>query len=230
MSWKFAYRKDKVSQDISIACFAGGKPILPRDMNIPACSLCGSLQTFFFQVKFPVGHAWAELTLAVFMCTSCADEEYLIPPMLEGILHDADVTTSFINEYQKNFCFLVFENGNEALVDSYIEKVTYIPISLISSDELSIYDDKLGGDPIWLLEDNSPGLLDGKISSDFLLQISEDRHYPIENNAAGQMEINLYGLSQESSCRFYELFLGNTIYIFGYKNEDKYLIYAITQT
>ncbi|KRG16934.1 hypothetical protein ACA29_02470 [Lederbergia galactosidilytica] len=38
--------------------FIGGQPRIPENLDIPSCSLCGSEQTFFFQIAFPEGHSW----------------------------------------------------------------------------------------------------------------------------------------------------------------------------
>lgn len=90
-------------QNESDLSFIGGQPCIPPSIEMPVCELCGAEQTFFFQVAFPEGHVWQGLSMAVFACTSCAHEEYLIPEMLQGALPNADIPEGFLDSYQRNF-------------------------------------------------------------------------------------------------------------------------------
>jgi hypothetical protein len=78
--------------------FIGGKPCLPSDKTVPVCKLCGAEQTFFYQVAFPKGHIWENTSMAVFFCTSCVDENYLIPKMIDDVLLDANIKKGFLND------------------------------------------------------------------------------------------------------------------------------------
>ena len=57
----------------------GGVPLIPGATAIPRCKLCNAEQAFYFQVAFPPKHVWEGLSLAVFSCVACVDEEHLIP-------------------------------------------------------------------------------------------------------------------------------------------------------
>lgn len=74
------------SQSITNSSYVGGKPRLPLDMNIPKCELCNASLVFFIQITFPESHLWGGHTMSVFSCTSCYDENFLIPEMLDGNL------------------------------------------------------------------------------------------------------------------------------------------------
>ena len=63
----------QIEEDLS---FVGGYPRIPSESGLPECRLCRSRQTFFFQVAFPPEHPWSGLSLAVFQCTACVDENY----------------------------------------------------------------------------------------------------------------------------------------------------------
>ncbi|MFC3846183.1 zinc ribbon domain-containing protein, partial [Paenibacillus sp. MAH-36] len=95
-------------QSSNYVSFVGGKPRIPRDINIPKCKLCGSEEAFFFQLAFPTDHAWKDKSMAVFACISCVDEKYFIPPMIKGSLQNAIIPAGFLDEYQVNFNILVF--------------------------------------------------------------------------------------------------------------------------
>jgi hypothetical protein len=111
-------------------CFVGGRPRLPRGHVLPICRLCGAGQTFFFQIAFPPDHAWATLTLAVFSCTSCADESHLIPAMLSGPLRGANIPRDFLVDYQTNFRFEVFETNAGRMASDYRERVSFRRVQL----------------------------------------------------------------------------------------------------
>jgi len=209
-------------------CFIGGKPVLPRHRAIPQCALCGAEQTFFFQVAFPADHVWAGLSLAVFSCTSCADENHLIPEMLPGMLAGADIPMNFLNSYQRNFHFVVFETSQGQLADQYQERVRFHPIRLELADSNRKIG-QIGGVPTWILEDESPASYDAQTPMHFLLQVDGGVEFETVQGAPPQMEIGLTGNPEPSPYNFYQLFIGNTIYLFGTESRTRALVYAITQ-
>jgi hypothetical protein len=106
MAWTVQLGPNSQSDQLS---FIGGKPRLPSEKKIPACQLCSSPQTFFFQIAMCDGAMWEDNTLGVFQSTKCADENHLIPEMLGSEpLSGADIPEGFLIQYQRNFSFVVF--------------------------------------------------------------------------------------------------------------------------
>ncbi|MFG6102988.1 hypothetical protein U2F10_12095 [Leptothoe sp. EHU-05/26/07-4] len=230
MSWKIYYGNTKTSQIGSNKSFSGGKPHMPRGLTTPHCELCNQTQAFILQVQFPKEHPWSELILSIFACMSCANENYLIPEMLPGRLHQINVPSSFLKRYQRNFRFLVFNSAESTPLSSYKERVIYRPLELIDSEKKSIQDDIVGGQPYWLLEDETPGLCETTSEPIFLMQIAEGRKFFIQEKASKQIRLDLSGDPKETLEEYYQLFLGNVIYLFGYERNEEYLVYGITQT
>lgn len=209
--------------------FIGGLPRIPKNISIPDCELCGHQQTFFLQVALPDGHEWFGFTLAIFSCTSCANEEYLIPEMLQTSPFNANIPKGFLEGYQKNFRFLLFNTDKGVLNNDYLEKIIYKPIDLKFSDNPNINENKIGGVPNWILENESPRKYNGSLDMFFLMQIKQDFEFKISENAPPQIELDLSGRPSPSSNSFYQLFNGNFIYLFGVDDRSTPLVYTITQ-
>ena len=208
--------------------FIGGKPKLPSGTVIPLCSLCAAEQTFFFQTAFPEDHVWNGLTLAVFACTSCADENLLIPEMLSGPLFGAKIPTNFLTSYQKNFHFEAFDSTTGKLAEGYRERIRFHQILLERGDDGPILG-KMGGVPSWILEDESPRTYDSRIPMHFLLQLTPGFEFKTVRGAPPQIEVGLMGNPEPSPYDFYKLFIGNAVYMFGTTKGANNLIYALTQ-
>lgn len=226
--WILKINASQHEQDNKEFSFIGGYPKLPIDMEFPTCSLCSEQQSFMLQIAFPDRHEWSGLSLAIFSCTSCADENHLIPEMLQSPLLDADIPKQFIEDYQKNFKFIVFNTNQGVLRKEYIQKVIYKPLSLLSSNTTD--SNQIGGIPSWILEDESPKKYNNSSEMFFLMQIEQDYEFEIYENAPHQIELDLSGNPSPSENLFYQLFNGNFIYFFGVKNPSIPLVYVITQT
>lgn len=209
-------------------CFVGGRPKLPPAHRLPTCNMCGALQTFFFQIAFPDAHMWTGFTLAVFACTSCARERYRIPEMLRCPLPGADISSQFLTRYQRNFRFEVFETQRGRGVSDYEERIRFRQVRLSESHNATSIG-HVGGTPVWLLEDESPQSVDSKIPMRFLLQIEPGVRFETVADAPPQMEVGLTGAPTPSPYDYYELFLGNAIYLFGTDDRSLHLVYALTQ-
>jgi hypothetical protein len=227
MSTAYSMLQEDAEQTGQEHCFVGGKPKLPPGSAVPRCKLCGAEQTFFFQVAFPDDHAWAGLTLAVFACTSCADENSLIPEMLAGALPGANIPKNFLEGYQKNFRFEVFQTTAGRIANDYHERIRFRRIRFGDGNGSSL--GQIGGTPTWVLEDESPYLYDSTTPMCFLLQVSRGINFETVDGAPRQMEIGLSGDQEPSPYDFYQLFIGNAVYMFGTKGPPLYLVYAITQ-
>lgn len=209
--------------------FAGGKPRIPPWQPIPICGLCQNEQAFYFQVAFPVGHEWPGHTLAVFACSSCMDEDLLIPQMLRGPLCGIEIPEDFLERYQVNFRLLIFPTAEGRIRSTYSEKVSFQSIELQPEKNLSAAGNKIGGRPNWLLEDESPGLYAGKTPMYFLMQLEEGLEFAIVPDAPPQVKMGLDGRPKLSTERTYELFLRNGLYFFGTRRAPKKEVYIITQ-
>ncbi|PWK14455.1 hypothetical protein [Tumebacillus permanentifrigoris] len=216
-------------QSRSDTSFIGGVPVLPSDHQIPQCTLCGAEQTFYFQVAFPPEHVWDGLTMAVFACTSCAVRGAFIPEMLTGRLHGVEVPKDFLTNYQTNFRVLVFSTHNGIMRNDYQMKVKFKRIELVRSDDPDVEEHKVGGNPNWILEDETPGSYQGGISMELLLQFLQGYEFEILTEAPRQMELEWLTTSKPSEDLFYKLFIQNQLYFFGTVDQDHPLVYILTQ-
>lgn len=219
----------KQKQDSNTLSFIGGFPSLPKDTILPVCTLCGAQQTFFFQTAFTEEHCWKGYSLAAFLCTSCADENHLIPEMLKGELKGADIPKGFLEKYQTNFRFVVAKTEDCIIREDYNPKIKYMPLKIKKSLFSSSLGIRLGLKPDWVLEDESPASYDSSTKMVFLCQVPQDYEFPIINGAPPQIELDLGGVPTESSREYYEYFIGNAVYLFGTEDLQEPLIYAITQ-
>lgn len=209
--------------------FIGGLPRIPEALELPTCRLCGSELTFFFQVAFPQDHVWANLSMAVFACTSCAHEEHFIPEMLEGPLPGVDIPENFLTVYQKNFRILVFKTDEGRLRKDYTEKVAFKRWHLVSSSRANARETKIGGQPGWLLDDEAPATYNHTTPMSFLMQLQEDFTFDKLPDAPPQITLGLTQEPEASNDPYYELFLGNNLYFFGTKDSEEPLVYILTQ-
>lgn len=212
--------EDSSKEQGSHRCYVGGRPRLPQGTPVPTCSLCGSEQTFMFQVTFEIGE-WKDWVVASFLCTSCVDERHLIPEMPALPLRGANPSNGFLESYQKNFRFLVFRdlpNLPEVESKAPVKLKTLAPVRKRPSRGVFA---QVGGRPKWVLGDESP---DRRFV--FLMNIFQDYHFEIEKSAPGQLKLGLSGAPEVSRHRYYKLFLANSIYLYG--NQDRQ-IYAFTQ-
>lgn len=216
-------------QNDSYKSFIGGKPCLPTGTEIPSCTLCNREQTFFFQVAFPARHPWADLTLAAFQCTSCANENFLIPEMLQQELKGVDIPHSFLKTYQRNFRFLVFHTNDAKIIPSYEERIVFHPWSLEFSASSRRTGTIVGGAPRWILGDETPGAYSGTLELYFLMQLKSEFTFPIHVDAPQQVKVTYAGGVWPDEA-FYSLFLQNEVYFFGTDpSQSEPLVYCITQ-
>lgn len=218
----------KTPQQEADTSFLGGQPRLPAETDIPNCGLCGAQQTFFFQAAFPSEYAWAGLSLAVFACTSCAHQGYFIPAMLKGPLYGADIPEGFLPSYQMNFRLLVFETTAACVRREYVEKVRFKRWELKPTSNPRSPGNKIGGDPNWILDDESPATYRSSVPMTFLLQIKRGVRFDILEGAPQQAEVHFFDLELPPKP-YYNLFVSNAIYFFGTQDPSERLVYAITQ-
>ncbi|MED2970982.1 hypothetical protein P4361_01665 [Fictibacillus sp. B-59209] len=217
------------TQSQSDLSFLGGKPRVPKSIDIPKCELCGEEQSFFFQIAFPENHKWNEFSMAVFACTSCAHEGYFIPEMLEDELSGINIPSDFLREYQKNFRIEVFKTTDGAIQTNYKEKVKFKRITLIEEIDKEIFNNKIGGSPNWVADDETPGSYNKTEPMVFLMQLLEDFKFEKLPDAPSQVKLSFTKKQEPSNRDYYELFLGNNIYFFGTASLENPLVYVLTQ-
>ena len=219
------YLNRKKVQQTNQGSFVGGKPLLPAEVSIPKCRLCGNLETFFFQVALASESAWDGKTVSCFSCIKCANREFLIPEMLNMPLRGCNIPKAFLTSYQRNFSFLVFSSEAAQLVKDYEEQVEFF---VLQRTELPGDFGKVGGIPNWTTEDETPSVYDSDTPMVYLFELSPGLEFNIVRNAPAQVELDLVGSPSPSPMGVYQLFLGNAIYLFGTTGDESF-IYAITQ-
>jgi hypothetical protein len=209
------------SSATNAAGFIGGHWVLPSGEALPSCGLCAAEQTFFLQVAFPVFHAWSPLALSVFACTRCVNENCLVPEMLDGPLPNAQPTAEFLTRYQRNFRLLTSrrESIRPAPIGSRSLRFSESP----SDTTIGI----IGGEPRWVLEDETPSRIAGHPAA-FLFQLFGNLRFPMPPGGLPQQTLALDGSAEDSRNNFYELFLGNSLYFFGGNPSDGF-VYVVTQ-
>ncbi len=63
----------------------------------------------------------------------------------------------------------------------------------------------------------------------FLLQLLQGFQFEINEVATRQIELGLDGAAQPSPLSYYQLFIGNKIFLFGTEDRAMPLVYAISQ-
>ena len=219
---------DDAPQASADSSFIGGRPRLPAGEGLPACGLCGAEQTFFFQIELPDG-PWAGLSIVVFACMDCADDDYLIPEMLTGALKGADIPDGFLHDYQKNFRILVVDASDAAPDGNYRERIAFKRLTLSRDESLDKPSSRVGGEPAWMLDDESPATYASHHRMFFLMQLEPGLTFETVDGAPKQIEAGFDGTPQASPYDTYELFLGNGLYLFGTEDRDVRAVYALTQ-
>lgn len=178
----------------------------------------------------PDAHWWSGRTVAVFACTNCANEDFLIPKLLGGERKGADIPISFLTDGGPNYAFVTFASEAATIRAPYqpiLEFHRWELIQPIRNNAAS----KIGGRPYWLMEDETPRSLDGKYEMVFLLQLARGTRFEMLAGPPPQIEFGyLAGKRGRPAKRgYYELFLGNALYLFGTIGLENELVYPIVQ-
>lgn len=131
--------------------------------------------------------------------------------------------------YQKNFKIEVFETADGAIKNDYKEKVKFKKITLIEEMDKELFNNKIGGSPNWVADDETPGSCDKTEPMIFLMQLLEDFNFEKLPDAPSQIKLSLTKKQEPSNNDYYELFLGNNIYFFGTASVDSPLVSILTQ-
>jgi hypothetical protein len=209
-----------VPRDGSLS-FIGGRPLLSRSAEIPTCSICSARMCFYFQVALPVGHRWQHMVLAMFHCISCCSEDTLIPEMLNSPLNGAEIPQGFLKRYQANFRIVTSDAATAEVRSDYDPLIPNIPVSP------SLW--RIGAAPQWLLGDETPGSYAPFKEPVFLFQVPHGMTFPRLSDAPDQMTLDLTGQAVAAERDYYELFLGNAAYFFGFGTPAAEHVYVVTQ-
>src|SRR5579871_1221897 len=208
-------------------CFAGGQPALPAEVSLPTCRICYADLSFFFQVGFPQGHVWEGLTLAVFACTDHDHGDQAIPKWIRKPLTDFDIPSTFFDDYERNYRFLVFPTSKAVRRYDYIERVKFQRWTLVSVPDVDEEESYLGGEPHWMFDRQRPSTFVSTIPVVFLMQLEADLDFPTYKNAPRQMLMLSPNDQDEipSPTPEYDLFLGSQLYFFGIDDGITHRIY-----
>lgn len=201
--------------------FIGGSPFLPKDFILPRSQLTGAEMAFMFQIFFPPTHALAGKTLALFFAIDDVTEDLIIPPLSCGELSRIIVTESELTAQQALHGALLFdvaEVDRAAHVRSPVEHM--ILVAATGAADETVFG-ALADYPNWILEDETPGNLDGVYRPIFCLQTVEYLELPRKVGAPGQIEIDIFGGKSASDERYYDMFAGNATYYFAYPRQQK---------
>jgi len=209
--------------------FIGGVPKLPLCVVFPKCKFCDNEQTFFFQLKFPKKHAWNGFSIAIFSCTSCENENHLIPRMPKGLLFGANLSKKFFSQYETNFKFIVFKSVKAVLRTDYVVKIKFKEICLVETNCSLASNNRVGGRPQWYLENESPGTYENNIEMIFLFQLAQGAQFEILETAPRQVELSFFGEPEVSPNNYYELFISNELYFFGVNDISNPYVYVTSQ-
>jgi|CXWL01.1.fsa_nt_gi hypothetical protein len=201
--------------------FIGGRPFLAASAGIPTCALCSARMCFLFQVALPVGHPWQGALVAMFMCISCCSEDSLIPEMLSVALKGAEIPQGFLTRYQTNFRILVSDIKSAQL------RTDYDP--LIEQSLIDLASWRIGAEPLWLVDDETPGSYESFKHPAFLFQVPPGMTFPKLSGAPPQKTLDLAGNVVDEDRPSYELFLGNASYFFGFGESSAERTYVVTQ-
>lgn len=208
--------------------FIGGIPRLPGSMDLPSCTLCGALQTFFFVVAFPDDlqfGVYAGHSLAVFACTSCYDQDHVIPFLFNS--QNPNIPAGFFDSYYTNFRFIVFETERADVRVEYTPRIKFKRWRLESTDRKSQRNtNKLGGNPDWYGLDESPGYYAGTVPMRFLAQTREYMVFETVPDAPGQMQWTISGSIEPVRDGEYTLFMKDALRFFGTDSPDR-LVYLV---
>jgi hypothetical protein len=228
-------RTVQISDQIS---FVGEQPKLPPSCPLPLCQMCGTVQSFFFQIAFEEDHAWAGHTLAVFQCTSCYDKGHIVPLIRRSLfptmindylLPGEDIPDGAVDLIQVRCRFIAFRTADAVLRDEYREKVAFRKISLKPFDnEKRTTKSKVGGKPGWVAEDQSPGLYLGQPLR-FLMQWQMFYEFDLVPDAPPPFDPMMEAIPELKEIRHYDLFVGKQLYFFGNFANARYHVYLFSQ-
>ena len=178
-------------QDSSVRSYVGGLPRLPQDLDLPRTAETGELMTFFFSIDLSFSSKWRGKTLSVFATTDHFDENDCIPQMFANNIKGYDVPDGALDAYQRQFRVFITSESDAVLRKDYQPRVRY---NVIRSGERPADKAVLFGeqnvDPIWVLDDETPGTYDRKEGFEFLFQTRQHYRYSLVADAPRQMVLD----------------------------------------
>lgn len=199
----------------------GGRPFMDVGTEVPSCTICSTRMCFFFQILMPADHRWSDSVVAVFHCVNCCSEESLIPEMLSDPLKGAAIPQGFLKRYQSNFRIVVADRTNGEYRREYDPMIQSSPI------DSSLW--RVGGEPEWVLDDETPASYGAHLDPVFLFQVPSGMLFPTCATAPPQKTLDLESRMVDADGGNYELFLGNMLYLFGFGAPASDHVYVVTQ-
>jgi hypothetical protein len=203
----------------------GGFPILPSQINLPSCKICGFPMTFFFQVEFPRKHIWQGKNMSVFACTQSSRIECQLLNLRNNTNFDipTEIPNGFLETYQTNFRTIVFETTDlSEMRTDYIPVLRYESLVLKRLSYAKSRKSKVGGLPAWFSFDQTPSGYEGH-KVEFLMQIEARWQFAKLDIAPFQAKVDwLSGGYWENGL--YDLFSGTALLFFGTSHSKVYLV------
>ena len=211
-------------QTFDESSFVGGIPKLPPSLPLPECKLCGDSQTFFLQVGYSSGHKWEGFSTAIFFCTSCVDEDHLIPRVIST--KDGVILSNRLDEDAPNYSLITFETASSVPRHEYTQRIKFKKISWHESKTARQRDSFIGENPKTSPLITMPQRY-GHYNVIFLFQIGKDTLFETLESAPTQAELVFPGLSGIIPKNAYQLFLGNTLVVIGIDSPSEKRTFAI---
>lgn len=206
------------AQDPTIRSHVGGIPRLPRDLDLPRTAETGELMTFFFSIDLGLAPRWQGKNLSVFATTTDFNENDCIPEMFSNNIRDYDVPDGALDSYQRQFRIFITSESDAVLREDYLPRVRY---NIIHAGDVSPREAIIFGhrdvNPVWVLDDETPGTYGGKETFDFLLQTQEHYRFALVVGAPRQMVLDYTTSSNRlapSLVDKYDLWVNNAAFFF----------------
>jgi hypothetical protein len=200
--------------------YKGGIPHLSNHTALPICMYCNSTMTFFFQVRFPIGHVWYGFDLAFFHCTTCFEQSYGQPVIEFTDYSYTDIKLGYTERAQTNFRVLVFSSDEPTMLREDCPatlRFERLEFQEIDSRTKNRDQAKVGGLPGWEFDQpyvtkiSKLSYQGGKL--DFLLQTGRDWPFPPLPGVPPQQP---WPAEPPWLGRRYLIFLGGQMYLIGH--------------
>ena len=179
------------TQDLTVRSHVGGLPQLPQDLDLPRTAETDELMTFFFSIDLGFASKWKGKTLSVFATTTYFDENDCIPQMFANNTKYYDVPNGALDAYQRQFRIFITEASAAILREDYPPRIRYNVIrnEKIPSNKAILFGQQ-NIDPVWILDDETPGTYGGTETFNFLFQTRERYRYSLVAGASRQMVLD----------------------------------------
>lgn len=191
---------------------------MPRHIELPRTAETGELMTFFFSMDLGFLPRWEGSNLSVFATTIYFDETDCIPEMFSNNTRDYDVPSGSLDFYQRQFRIFITSEKNAILREEYPPRVRYNAIRdrEFPPDKILLFGHR-NIDPVWLLDDETPGSYGRRETFEFLFQTLENYRFSLVAGAPRQMVLDYTTVGNRlmpSMVDKYDLWVSNAVFFF----------------